>query len=112
MININIGKDLAGNIKRFVVQGHAGYAQAGSDIVCAAISAIALTALGAIEDIICLKGFYKRKDKDGFVSCKLDMDLSPELRHDANVIMATAEIGFKQIAYAYPDYVKVKDEEV
>ena len=110
MININIGKDLAGNIKRFVVRGHAGYAAEGRDIVCSAISAIAFTAVGAIEELIGLKGFFKQKD--GFISCKLDMDISSELRHDANVIMATAEIGFKQIEYAYPDYVKVMNEEV
>lgn len=110
MIKINIGKDLAGNFKRFVVQGHSGYADLGSDIVCSAISAIAFTSIGAIEELIGLKGFFKQRD--GFMSCKLDMDLSPELRHDSNVIMATAEIGFKQIEDAYPDYVKVMDEEV
>jgi uncharacterized protein YsxB (DUF464 family) len=110
MINVNIGKDLAGNIKTFVVKGHAGYAEEGSDIVCSAISAIAYTAVGAIEELIGLKSFFKQKD--GFMSCKLDMELSPEKRHDAGIIMATAEIGFKQIEYAYPDYVKVLDEEV
>jgi len=110
MININIGKDLAGNIKRFVVQGHSGYAVEGRDIVCSAISAIAFTTVGAIEELIGLKGFFKQRD--GFMSCKIDMDISFELRHDANVIMATAEIGFKQIEYAYPDYVKVMNEEV
>lgn len=110
MINVNIGKDLAGNYKKFVVKGHAGFAEEGSDIVCSAISAIAFTAVGAIEELIGLKGFFKQKD--GFMSCKLDMDLSDDLRHDANIIMATTEIGFKQIEYAYPDYVKVLDEEV
>ncbi|ACL75675.1 ribosomal-processing cysteine protease Prp [Ruminiclostridium cellulolyticum] len=110
MIKINIGRDLAGTIKKFVIKGHAGYAEEGSDIVCSAVSAIAYTAVGAIEGLIGLKGFFK--EKNGFMSCKLDMELSPEKSHDANVIMATAEIGFKQIEYAYPDYVKVLDEEV
>jgi uncharacterized protein YsxB (DUF464 family) len=110
MIKVNIGKDLAGDIKQFVVKGHSGYAEAGSDIVCSAISAIAFTAVGAIEELIGLKGFYKQKD--GYMSCKLDMNIPPELKHDANVIMATAEVGFKQIEFAYPDYVKVMDEEV
>ncbi|WP_024831676.1 ribosomal-processing cysteine protease Prp [Ruminiclostridium josui] len=110
MIKINIGKDAAGTIKTFVVKGHAGFAEEGSDIVCSAISAIAYTAVGAIEELIGLKSFFKQKH--GFMSCKLDMELSPEKRHDANVIMATAEIGFKQIEFAYPDYVKVLDEEV
>lgn len=110
MININIGKDLAGNITGFVVKGHAGYAEEGSDIVCSAISAIAYTAVGAIDEIIGLKKFYK--EKNGLMTCKLDMDMPSDLRHNANIIMATAEIGFKQIEYAYPDYVKVTDEEV
>ncbi len=110
MIKVNIGKDSAGSIKTFVVKGHAGFAEEGSDIVCSAVSAIAFTAIGAIEELIGLKGFFKQKS--GFMSCKLDMELSPEKRHDANVIMAAAEIGFKQIEYAYPDYVKVLDEEV
>lgn len=110
MINVNIGKDLAGNFKRFVVKGHAGFAEEGSDIVCSAVSAIAFTAVGAIEELIGLKGFFK--EKNGFMSWKLDMELSSELRHDTNIIMAAAEIGFKQIEYAYPDYVKVMDEEV
>lgn len=110
MIKVNIGKDLAGNIKRFVVKGHAGFAAEGSDIVCSAVSAIAFTAVGAIDELVGLKGFFK--ERKGFMSCNLDMELSSELRHIANIIMASAEIGFKQIEDAYPDYVKVVDEEV
>lgn len=111
MIKINIGKDLAGNIRKFTVKGHAGYAEIGSDIVCSAVSAVSFTAIGAIKELIGLKKFY-RQHRWGIISCKLDMDLPPEQRHDVNIIMATAEIGFKQIEYAYPDYVKVMDEEV
>lgn len=110
MIKVNIFKDKAGNIKRFVVRGHSGYAREGRDIVCSAVSAVALTTAGAIGDLIGIKDYYN--DKYGFMSCNLDMELSPELRHDANIIMATAEIGFKQIEFAYPKYVKVLDEEV
>jgi len=111
MINVKIGKDLAGNIILFTVKGHADFAAKGSDIVCSAVSAVAYTAVGAIKELVGLKKFYKQH-RWGIISCKLDMNLSSELRHDANIIMATAEIGFKQIEFAYPDYVKVMDEEV
>ena len=110
MIKIKIGRDLAGNIKRFTVKGHSGYAEEGSDIICSAVSAVAFTAVGAIKELIGLKKFFKHRW--GIMLCKLDMDIPSELMHDVNIIMATAEIGFKQIAYAYPDYVKVMDEEV
>jgi uncharacterized protein YsxB (DUF464 family) len=111
MINIKIGKDLAGNIILFTVKGHAGFAEKGTDIVCSAVSAIAYTAVGALKELIGLKDFFKQH-RLGIMHCRLDMDLTPEIRHDANIIMAAAEIGFKQIENAYPDYVKVMDEEV
>lgn len=110
MIKVNICRDKAGNIKSFVVRGHSGYAREGRDIICSAVSAVAFTAAGALGDLIGIKDFFS--EKYGFMTCNVDMDLSPELRHDANIIMATAEIGFKQIGLAYPKYVKVMDEEV
>jgi uncharacterized protein YsxB (DUF464 family) len=110
MIKVKIGKDIAGNLKRFVVMGHAGYAKTGRDIVCSAVSTVAFTAAGALGDLIGIQDFFS--ERDGFMSCNIDMELSVELRHDANIIMKTAEIGFKQIALAYPRYVKVMDEEV
>lgn len=110
MIKVNICRDKAGNIKKFVVRGHAGYAKAGKDIICSAVSAVAYTAAGAIEDLIGIKDFYE--EKHGFMTCSVDQEISPEQKHDANVIMAAAGIGFKQIELAYPKHVKVMDEEV
>ncbi len=110
MVKVNICRDKAGNIVKFVVRGHSGFERAGKDIVCSAASAVAYTAAGAIEELIGLRNFYE--EKYGFMSCIVDVDLSDGLRHDANVIMAAAEIGFKQIELAYPKHVKVMVEEV
>lgn len=110
MIKVKMGKDIAGNIKQFVVMGHAGYKKAGSDIICSGVSAIAFTAIGALGDLVGLKDFHN--ERDGFMLCKINFELTPEMRHDANIIMKSAEIGFRQIELAYPRYVKVMDEEV
>jgi len=110
MIKVNICKDKAGSIRSFVVRGHSGYAREGRDIICSAVSAVAFTAAGAIESLVGIHDFFE--EKYGFMTCVLNMELSPESRHDADIIMATAEIGFKQIELAYPKYVKVMDEEV
>lgn len=110
MVNVNICRDKAGNIKKFVVKGHAGFAREGKDIVCAAVSAVAYTAAGALGDLIGIKDFFE--ERHGFMTCSIDVDISPELKHDAGIIMASAEIGFKQIELAYPRHVKVMDEEV
>jgi uncharacterized protein YsxB (DUF464 family) len=110
MINVNICRDKAGNIKKFVVKGHAGYAREGEDIVCAAVSAVAYTAAGALGDLIGIKDFFE--ERHGFMTCSIDVDILPELKHDAGIILAAAEIGFRQIELAYPKHVKVMDEEV
>ncbi|OPX43108.1 hypothetical protein CLHUN_30500 [Ruminiclostridium hungatei] len=110
MVNVNICRDKTGIIKKFVVKGHAGYAREGRDIVCAAVSAVAYTAAGALEDLIGIKDFFE--ERHGFLTCSIDVHMSPELKHDAGIIMAAAGIGFKQIELAYPKHVKVMDEEV
>ena len=50
MIKINVVRDNKNNIQKFTVKGHAGFSEYGSDIVCAAISAIACTAVGAMKE--------------------------------------------------------------
>ena len=44
-IKVNKSKDI---IKEVIITGHANYAQYGKDIVCAAVSSIALTSCNAI----------------------------------------------------------------
>jgi len=43
-------------------QGHAGYGRSGKDIVCAAVSALAYTAAGALEELAGIKGTTKGTD--------------------------------------------------
>ena len=45
MIEVKRGTD------RITIKGHAGYADAGNDIVCAAVSALAQTLIRSIEDL-------------------------------------------------------------
>ena len=110
MVNVNICRDKAGNIKKFVVKGHAGFDREGRDIVCAAVSTVAYTSAGSLQELVGLENFFE--ERHGFMTCSIDMDISPELKHDAQIIMAVAYIGFKQIELAYPKHVKVMDEEV
>lgn len=110
MIKVKIGKDKDGVLKHFVVSGHAGYDRQGRDIVCAAVSTVSYTTVGALMDLVGISDFYT--ERNGYMFCKLDVELSPEKRHTADIIMKTAEIGFKQIELSYPRFVKVMDEEV
>ena len=51
MIRIKMEKDRQGRLCGFIVEGHADYAEEGSDIVCAAVSALTQTALLGIMPV-------------------------------------------------------------
>ena len=49
MINVQAKKE-NGHYKSFHINGHAMYAEAGSDIVCAAVSALVINTINSIEE--------------------------------------------------------------
>lgn len=109
-ISIEINRDKEGFIWQFTVKGHAGFDKLGKDIVCAAVSVTAYTAVGALEELAGLKDFYSIKD--GYMLCSIPDNLSAESKEVVSVIMKTTVIGFKQIELSYRKYVSVLDEEV
>ena len=48
MITIKVRKK-NGSYEEFISKGHAGYAEAGQDIVCAAVSALVINTINSIE---------------------------------------------------------------
>jgi uncharacterized protein YsxB (DUF464 family) len=110
MINVTIFRDKTGMINGFEVNGHAGYAPAGSDIVCAAASATAYTAAGALEELAGAAGCHT--EKSGLFTLRLLDGLSPKQRQTAAIILETAAIGFKQIENSYGKYLSVTEKEV
>jgi uncharacterized protein YsxB (DUF464 family) len=109
MIKANIIRDHNGLIWEFTIKGHSGFAAKGKDIVCAAVSAVAYTAAGALAE---LAGVSDYTEKDGFMKCSIPPGISAENRTKADIILETLAIGLKQIEEAYKEYVVVVEEEV
>lgn len=109
MIKISISRDLKGLIKEFVIKGHAGYADSGNDIVCAAVSAVAYTALGALGE---LAGINNYVEKNGYMKCNIPDNISPEAELKAKIVLDSMAIGLKQIEHSYKNYVVILEEEV
>ena len=58
-------------ITGFSVSGHSGYAEAGSDIVCAAISAAVAMAEATINDVCGAKAKVRVKEEDARITLTL-----------------------------------------
>mgnify|MGYP000863908753 CR=1 FL=1 len=90
----------------YVLAGHAGYEKYGSDIVCAAVSAIAQTVLFALQDIL----------GEDQVVCKVEegdmrVSITPEkaLEDGPKALLRALEIGLTSIAHSYPQFVSIDD---
>lgn len=109
MIQAVIYKNAQGVIQGFKIKGHAQYSEPGSDIVCSAVSAIAFTALGGMDE---LAGFQSFKQKDGLITCFIPNNLTTEQFKVTEIILKTMDIGLRQIEADYSQYIRVRYEEV
>lgn len=99
-----------GGVVAFEVSGHANYAKKGSDIVCAAVSVLAQTAVGAMQEIV---GDCEYEIKqDGYLRCAIPGNIGEQLKEKAQLILETMVIGFYQIEMEYKKFVSIRVKEV
>ena len=88
--------DVSFTHQRVTVQGHAGYAPCGEDIVCAAVSALVYALIGTLEEDGLIRELVVRP---GFVTVAAKKD------HKA---LDVVRCGIAQIAARYPQCVSVR----
>ena len=98
--------DGASRITGFSIKGHSGYAEEGSDIVCAGISALVITTENALCQLLKLSPI-ERGGEDGFLEVLLPEKMTDTQIHDAQLLLSALHIGLENIAQAYPDYVRL-----
>ena len=92
-------------ITGFSVSGHSGYAEAGSDIVCAAISAVVSMVEATINDVCGAKAKVRVKEEDARITLMLPASCDEEETVQAVLSgMLVTLLSFKE---DYPDYIEV-----
>lgn len=71
MITITVYKDADGKITGFCSTGHAGFADSGQDIVCAAVSALVINTVNSIENFTSDTFELKEDEKKGTIDFKI-----------------------------------------
>ena len=103
MIKIKIDKDLNNFIVGYTVNGHAGFAPDGQDIICSAVSTLTMVAINGLEEHLQREVVYEISD--GHLQVKLKK--APDALSQA--ILATMEIGLKDLAEQYPQLVSIQE---
>ena len=92
-------------ITGFSISGHSGYAEAGSDIVCAAISAVVTMAEATINDVCGAKAKVRVKDEQARISLTLPASCDEE--ETVQAVLAGMMITLAGMRDDYPDYIEV-----
>ena len=94
-----------GRITGFSVSGHSGYAEAGQDIVCAAISAVVTMAEATINDVCGAKAKVRVKDEDARITLTLPTSCDEE--EAIQTVLAGMMLYLCSLRDQYPDYIEV-----
>ena len=92
-------------ITGFTVAGHSGYAEEGSDIVCAAISAVVTMAEATINDICGAKAKVRVKDEQARISLTLPVSCDEE--ETVQAVLAGMMLYLLSLRDDYSDYIEV-----
>ncbi len=94
----------------FEVRGHCGYADAGYDIVCSAVSALTQTTAMALQKLLHLQ--IALEIEDGEMCCILPAQTDDGIYRQAQLLFETMILGLRDIAQSYGDYINISERKV
>ena len=92
-------------ITGFSVSGHSGYAEAGQDIVCAAVSAVVGMAEATINDVCGAKAKVRVKEEDARITLTLPASCDEE--DTVQAVLAGMMVTLLSLQEDYPDFIEV-----
>ena len=92
-------------ITGFSISGHSGYAEAGKDIVCAAITAIVTMAEATINDVCGAKAKVRVKEEDARITLTLPAACDEE--ESVQAVLAGMLLTLCNMRDESPDFIEV-----
>ena len=106
MIKITVYRRL-NHLTGFRSEGHAGYAEEGYDIICAAVSVLSVNTVNSIEEFT--EDEMDVISGDGLIELKLDGSLSEE----GQLLMQSFVLGIQSVQETYGnEYIELVFKEV
>ena len=92
-------------ITGFSISGHSGYSENGTDIVCAAISAVVTMAEATINEVCGAKAKVRVKEEDARITLTLPTSCDEE--DTVQAVLAGMMLTLLNLRDDYPDYIEV-----
>ena len=104
MIIISINKDAKGICNSIRVEGHAGYADKGQDIVCAAVSMLVINTINSIERFTEDVFDVKTEEETGLI----ELNMISSISNESVLLLNSLILGLQAIEENYgSSYIKI-----
>jgi uncharacterized protein YsxB (DUF464 family) len=106
VVEVIVRRDSRGRLSSLFASGHAGWEDAGKDVVCAAVSALVQAAWLGLEQVADVR--VSAEKASGTLSLRW-----PDAARDdpaAAAIVATAELAIEHLASQFPNHVSIARE--
>jgi len=97
MINVTVYKDEDDTITGFKILGHAGYSHKGSDIVCAAVSALVINTINSIEHFTS-DALNVTEDEDKGL---IEFHVAKPISNSGSLLLKSLALGLQGISKEY-----------
>lgn len=110
MIRVKVRRDEAKPIRSVEVTGHANFAEPGSDLVCAGVSAIIFGAYNAVETLAGQSLLVEMADQTegGYFYVETYPDLSPQDMERTQLLLEGMLVQLDTIAQSYGEYIQIE----
>ena len=98
-------------ITGFEARGHSGYAEAGADIVCAAVTSAIRLVEATVNDVLGLAASVKVREQDASISLRLPGGLDEVTESTCQSLMTGLMVYFAQLHDEYPDNIEVLEDD-
>ncbi len=110
MINITIQRDGSHEIQSMELRGHAGFAEYGQDIVCAAVSSLSIHTVNTLIGLAHIELDVEVDDVEGgYLRIQLPDTLTEQQQHDAKLLLDGLVQSFVQLQEEHKENITIKE---
>ena len=93
---------------RIESEGHTGFADSGSDILCAALSALLQGAALGVLKVAGVKADYRVNEEKGSLLLALPKNIGEKEKQECNLILKTLYESVSDLKKGYSEYIEVE----
>lgn len=111
MIKIYFFLDKDQSIRAVKITGHAGFADAGMDIVCAAVSTQVISVENSIDRLLGVAVDAKiNENQGGYLELTFPDNLQGRLKEDVQLLLRHLYLSYQVLQKTYPKYIQLKQD--